>query len=238
MNPSPPEVAPDRLAARARKDLGDLAHRDVPTVRSVRRRYSKLLKGQPAHAVIEFALALSADGCWEERLIAYEVVAAHRPAAVSLNQRHVARMAKGLADWGTVDLFGVTILGPAWRDGRVSDTTIDRLARSSDRWRRRLALVATVPLNSKARGAAEGGDARRTLRICRQLLADRDDMVVKALSWALRELGKRDPTAVKVFVAAHDGRVAARVCREVGNKLRTGLKTPRRQSGVVLIFSA
>jgi hypothetical protein len=41
-----------------------------------------------------------------------------------------------------------------------------------------------------------------------------------------------------VFVDAHAGRVAARVRREVSNKLRTGLKTPRRQSGVVLIFSA
>ena len=235
---TPPDVTPDRLAARARKDLATLRHHDVPTVRSVRQRYSRLLKEQPAHAVVEFALALSTGGCWEERLIAYEVVAAHRAAAASLNERHVAWMAKGLEDWGTVDLFGVTILGPAWREGQVSDTTIDRLARSTDRWRRRLALVATVPLNSRARGASEEGDARRTLRVCRQLLADRDDTVVKALSWALRELAKRDPTAVRVFVDAHAGRVAARVLREVSNKLRTGLKTPRRQSGVVLIFSA
>jgi len=238
MTPPRPGVAPSRLAARARKDLAKLTHHDVPMVRSVRRRYSNLLKGQPARAVIGFAIELADGGDWPERLIAYEVVAAHRAAAASLGERHVARMANGLADWGTVDLFGVTILGPAWRDGRVSDTTIDRLARSTDRWRRRLALVATVPLNSKARGAADGGDARRTLRVCRQLLADRDDMVVKALSWALRELAKRDPTAVRVFVATHDGRVAARVRREVSNKLRTGLKTPRRQSGVVLIFSA
>jgi hypothetical protein len=235
----PPDVTPDRLAARARKDLATLRHHDVPTVRSVRRRYSKLLKERPAHAVVEFALALSAGGCWEERLIAYEVVAAHRAAAASLNERQVAGMAKGLEDWGTVDLFGVTILGPAWREGQVSDTTIDRLARStgslasSPRPRRHRST-----LNSKARGASEGGDARRTPASAGNLLADRDDMVVKALSWALRELAKRDPTAVRVFVDAHDGRVAARVLREVSSKLRTGLKTPRRQSGVVLIFSA
>ena len=144
---TPRVVAPGRLAARARKDLADLTHHDVPMVRSVRRRYSNVLKGQPANAAIEFALALSDGGGWPERLIAYEVVAAHRAAAATLNERHVARMAKGLADWATVDLFGVTILGPAWRDRRVPDTTIDRLARSTDRWRRRLALVATVPLN-------------------------------------------------------------------------------------------
>jgi 3-methyladenine DNA glycosylase AlkD len=53
-------------------------------------------------------------------------------------------------------------------------------------------------------------------------------MVEKALSWALRELGKRHPAAVRDFLARHDGALGARVRREVGNKLGTGLKNPRR----------
>jgi 3-methyladenine DNA glycosylase AlkD len=52
-------------------------------------------------------------------------------------------------------------------------------------------------------------------------------MVVKALSWALRELSKRDPTAVQRFLEQHHGVLAARVVREVRNKLSTGLKNPR-----------
>ncbi len=32
--------------------------------------------------------------------------------------------------------------------------------------------------------------------MCALLVTDRDDMVVKALSWALRDLAKRDPGAV------------------------------------------
>ena len=59
------------------------------------------------------------------------------------------------------------------------------------------------------------------------LLSDRDDMVVKALSWALRELAKRDAGAVRKFLAENDGALAARVLREVRNKLTTGLKNPR-----------
>jgi 3-methyladenine DNA glycosylase AlkD len=188
-----------------------------------------LLKKQPGGTVLEFAVAMSADGRWESRLVACEVVATHAAAAASIGERHVNRMAKGLADWGTVDLFGVTILGPGWRERRVSEATIDRFARSPDRWRRRLALVATVPLNSKARGGKAGGDSRRTLRICRRLVDDRDDMVVKALSWALRELAKRDAAAVERFMESHAERLAPRVRREVSNKLRTGLKTPRRR---------
>ena len=56
-------------------------------------------------------------------------------------------------------------------------------------------MVSTVSLNNNARGGK--GDTTRTLNICKMLVADRDDMVVKALSWALRELAKRDPEPVK-----------------------------------------
>lgn len=53
-------------------------------------------------------------------------------------------------------------------------------------------------------------------------------MVVKALSWALRELGKRNQTAVKNFLVEYDSSLAPRVKRDVKNKLATGLKNPRK----------
>jgi 3-methyladenine DNA glycosylase AlkD len=52
-------------------------------------------------------------------------------------------------------------------------------------------------------------------------------MVVKALSWALRELSKRDPQSVSEFVARHSKVLSPLVIREVNNKLRTGLKNPK-----------
>jgi 3-methyladenine DNA glycosylase AlkD len=58
---------------------------------------------------------------------------------------------------------------------------------------------------------------------------DPDDMVVKALSWALRELVVHDPEAVCGFLEEHEDRLAARVKREVRNKLTTGLKNPKRK---------
>jgi 3-methyladenine DNA glycosylase AlkD len=54
-------------------------------------------------------------------------------------------------------------------------------------------------------------------------------MVVKALSWALRELSKRDPDSVRKFLKEHDGKLAPRVVRDVTSKLETGLKNPRKQ---------
>lgn len=70
----------------------------------------------------------------------------------------------------------------------------------------------------------------RTLAVCELLLHDRDDMVTKALSWALRELIVHDRTAVEAFLAAHDDRLAAHVKREVRSKLSTGLKNARPSS--------
>jgi 3-methyladenine DNA glycosylase AlkD len=63
--------------------------------------------------------------------------------------------------------------------------------------------------------------------VCTGLLDDRDDMVVKAMSWALRELAKRNPRAVRTFLSEHGDRLAARVRREATNKLTTGRKSPR-----------
>jgi 3-methyladenine DNA glycosylase AlkD len=73
------------------------------------------------------------------------------------------------------------------------------------------------------------GDTDRTLAICRILVDDHDDMIVKALSWALRALVSHDPAAVQEFLTVYEERLAARVKREVKSKLTTGLKNPRRK---------
>ena len=98
-------------------------------------------------------------------------------------------------------------------------------AGSSDRWWRRAALVSTVALNMRSQGGQ--GDIPRTLCICRILAGDQDEMVAKALSWALRELVVHDAGAVQEFLGEHDKILEARVKREVKNKLGTGLKNPR-----------
>ena len=220
------DIRPDETVATIRRELASLSRHDVPSVRKLRRQYSTAFKTAPASSVFKLVRLLLRGGRWPERLIAFELLASHKSAFELLNDKLVDEMAEGLSDWGSVDLFGVTILGRAWREGFVSDRKIHSWARSPDRWKRRLALVATVPLNSKARGGT--GDVGRTLSVCRLLLDDRDDMVVKAMSWALRELSKINPVSVKEFVANENHRLAARIKREVDNKLITGKKNPKR----------
>lgn len=173
---------------------------------------------------MDVVTALAAGRRWPEWFVAFELLGSHPGAFATLTVARVEALGDGLSDWASVDTFGVTVAGPAWRNGLIPDAAVHAWTKSADRWRRRLALVATVRLNTPARGGT--GDAVRTLAVCRRLIADRDDMVVKAQSWALRELAKRDPTAVKRFLKDEGDALAARVRREVGNKLATGLKNP------------
>jgi 3-methyladenine DNA glycosylase AlkD len=175
--------------------------------------------------VLVLALKTLASG---QRYLAYELLRAAPRALAAAKVSDIRRFAAGMTTWSDVDCFGCFVAGVAWRTGRIADKEIARLASSRDRWRRRAALVATVPLNAKSRGATSAtGDAPRTLAVCARLLDDRDDMVVKAMSWALRELANRNPRAVRTFLSEHSERLTARVRREVTNKLTTGRKSPR-----------
>lgn len=143
-----------------------------------------------------------------------------------MEHERTARVQDGNATAEAIDTFACCLSGPAWRERQVADEVIFRWVHSENRWWRRTALVSTVPLNTRARGGK--GDTGRTLDVCRMLVRDRDDMVVKAMSWALRELVIWDAEAVQQFLEEYKEVLAARVMREVRNKLTTGLKNPRK----------
>jgi 3-methyladenine DNA glycosylase AlkD len=206
------------------RQIAELPRRNTTTIRTLRRGISKELAPTDRHTVVTLALDLiSVDS--NSRWVAYELVQNHAAARDGIRINEVERLGQGISNWSAVDAFACFISGPAWREGRISDARVARWARSKDRWWRRAALVSTVPLNVQAQGGS--GDAQRTLSVCELLLHDRDEMVVKALSWALRALAVRDPEAVSRFVQQHESALAPLAKREVRNKLTTGLKNPR-----------
>ena len=201
-----------------------LAIHNTDTERAICKKYSHLIRQSPPEFVLEFArqLLFTHNHRWQ----AYELIAAHKAAFRSLGVAELEQFGQGINSWWTTDAFARTLSGPAWRDGQVSDELIVRWAGSPDLWWRRAALVSTVAFNVRSQGGK--GDVPRTLAICRLLVADHEDMVVKALSWALRELVYFDPLAVEGFLRENEQVLAGRVKREVGSKLRTGLKNPRK----------
>ncbi len=196
---------------------------NTPSRRAIRQKYSRALRKAEAGFVLDVARRLV--GHYGYRGVAYELILFHREAFRSLDEAEVEGLGRGINSWWSVDSFARLLSGPAWREGLVPDELILQWAQSEDRWWRRAALVSTVALNVRSQGGQ--GDIPRTLEVCQLLVDDHHDMVVKAMSWALRELVVHDPRAVCSFLEEYEDRLAARVKREVRNKLATGLKSPR-----------
>jgi 3-methyladenine DNA glycosylase AlkD len=194
----------------------------TPALREVVKRFSGEVRGEPGEGVIDLAQALVDGGTLEGRQAAYELVERHGGARALLDRGRLEALGRGMDNWASVDVFSVGLAGASWREGRIGDGTVAAWLASEDRWWRRAAVVATVPLNMPSRGGT--GDAHRTLTICRQVVDERDDMIVKALSWSLRTLVKQNEQAVRAFLAEHGERLAPRVRREVTAKLETGRK--------------
>jgi len=215
--------APDVLAAEFISEVRALPVDNTPNVRKVRRAYSRRIRYASGAYVLDLGRVLLREH--GARWLACELIRFHKAAFAAVGEAELIEFGQGIDSWHSVDSFARTLAGPAWLRGQVPDELIHRWARSDDRWWRRAALVSTVALNMRSQGGT--GDVPRTLAVCHMLANDHDDMVVKAMSWALRELVVHDPDAVRAFLSEHENALAARVKREVRNKLTTGLKNPR-----------
>ncbi len=71
-----------------------------------------------------------------------------------------------------------------------------RLAKSGSVWERRIAIISTFYF-------IRNGEFNDTLKIAEMLLHDDYDLIHKAASWMLREVGKRDAAAEEVFLNRH-----------------------------------
>jgi 3-methyladenine DNA glycosylase AlkD len=217
-----PEIV--RLTMEIHLRLNLLSTHRTAVVRATRKEFSRRIASADPESVIQLALHLLDEDSDLLRFFSYELVSHHKPAFEQLTKNDLLKLGRGLNSWSSVDCFAMYLSGPMWASGRLSDKTIATWAHSQDRWWRRTSLVSTVALGR--RGGPD--DLRKVAQICSLLVLDRDDMVVKALSWALREVAKKHPKEARAFLASHKNTLAARVLREVNNKLSTGLKTPRR----------
>jgi len=213
------------LAADVAARLQALLRHDAESLRALRRRVSGEIATLGPRQVVKLAVELIRTGAPGGHVIAAELIVEHPSALASLRAADLKRLGARMASWGEVDTFAL-VAGRVWRNGQISDDDVAGWTRSPDRCWRRAALVCTVPLNVKAQGGT--GDAARTLAVCELLVRDRDPMVVKAMSWALRALAVRDPGAVRAFMKYHGDALASLVVREVRNKLETGRKAASR----------
>jgi 3-methyladenine DNA glycosylase AlkD len=97
-------------------------------------------------------------------------------------------------NWDLVDSSAEHIVGAQLRDR--SQEPLELLARSESLWERRIAIIATFHYIKR-------GSFDATLTIAERLLADREDLIHKAVGWMLREVGKRDLEREEAFLRVH-----------------------------------
>jgi hypothetical protein len=73
-----------------RRDVAALPRIDTPSVRSLRRRYSKVLADESPRIVLRLVSSLLEGAGWAERVVAWEILAAHEGAFGLLNDRGAA----------------------------------------------------------------------------------------------------------------------------------------------------
>jgi 3-methyladenine DNA glycosylase AlkD len=180
------------------------------------------LKTWPPNALLDLAFELVKTRILECNMIAFELLWKNKNALELISLSELEILGANMDNWVTTDTFSIMVSGYAWRENQITDADILSWLKSDNRWWRRAALVSTITLNLRARGGK--GDPKRTLLICEKVIDERDDMIVKALSWALRELSKSNKAPVEEFMKKYDSRLAGKIRREVYTKLETGRK--------------
>jgi len=101
-------------------------------------------------------------------------------------------------NWDLVDSSAAQIVGAfLWDKDR---DVLYRLARSSDLWERRIAIIATFHFIRRC-------EFTETLKIAEILLAAREDLIHKAVGWMLREVGNRNMNIEEGFLRNHHKRM-------------------------------
>ncbi|OEU67437.1 MAG: DNA alkylation repair protein [Desulfobacterales bacterium PC51MH44] len=107
-------------------------------------------------------------------------------------------------NWDLVDVSAHHIIGAFLLD--KSEEPLFRLAKSRNLWERRIAIISTFHFIKHNKYTA-------TLKIAKILLADKEDLIHKAVGWMLREIGKRHMPNLEMFLKKHYKRMPRTMLR-------------------------
>lgn len=159
----------------------------------------------------------------DERTLGLEILYLHPEIGGALGRDRFDRWRLDIDNWGVCDFLGTRILGPwAETDPESRLSYLEDLIGDPHLYSRRLGIVASVHLNRH--GSAYGA---WTLGQLDRVLDERDPMITKAVSWALRQMTKDQASDVAAYLESRGERIAALPRREVRNKLMTGRKSGR-----------
>jgi 3-methyladenine DNA glycosylase AlkD len=150
-----------------------------------------------------FANALIMDRHLEVKGIGIEVLACYRrqftPALLPVWKGWLAR--KHSANWATTDAICGLLIGPVVAARPQLAAGVGGWSADRNMWVRRASIVGLIPI-------ARRGIALDILyRTARQLHRDEEDLIQKAVGWALREAGKSDMARLERYLRANGPKI-------------------------------
>jgi 3-methyladenine DNA glycosylase AlkD len=153
--------------------------------------------------VARFADLLVRDRHLEVKGLGIEAMACYRrrftPSLLRLWKRWLSR--GDAANWATTDAICGLLIGPLLVEHPHLASTVAKWAGDRNMWVRRASIVGLIPL------------ARRGLALdllyptARRLHRDEEDLIQKAVGWALREAGKTDMNRLERYLRAAGARI-------------------------------
>ena len=180
-----------------------------PLREAVARPLRAALRHGSSGSALYLAQRLAACGHRDLRLYALPCLRRSLPEDPERSWQLLRGMAAGAGDWIEVDslaeVWAVAILAEAFRWAEL-----EQLVYSPRTFERRLvgATLATLPHRVPAarRGELRDGLSHRSMDLLAVLMGDAEEMVQKALSWAIRNWTRVDPEAVAAFLEAETER--------------------------------
>jgi len=178
-------------ASRYFRGAGDLGFYNVGTARVralARSIHAAHRDAWPIGAAMAFADALIVDRHLEVKGVAIEVVARYRrdftPSLLAEWKRWLA--GNHSANWATTDAICGLLIGPLIVTRPELAPRMRQWARDPNLWVRRASIVGLIP-------RARRGESLDVLYdVAKRLHADGEDLIQKAVGWAMREAGKTD----------------------------------------------
>ena len=151
----------------------------------------------------------------EERLLALIILTDRYKKSVDARREildfyilHLSRV----NNWNLVDASAHLILGAHSFDNN-DVSIIDKLVKSNNLWERRIAIVGTWYFIRK-------GQVDLTLKLAALLLEDKEDLMHKATGWMLREVGKKNESALIAFLEKYSSQMPRTMFRYAIERLK------------------
>ncbi|MDZ5761176.1 DNA alkylation repair protein [Lyticum sinuosum] len=212
------DSTPEKVSIFFKTGIGEYAENDkfigvtVPTLR-------KIAKNFVYDCYIEDLDILIRSPINEERLLTLMILIYKYKTSIKEQKEEIYQFYKKnlyyINNWNLVDSSAHLIIGAHLFDKDRS--LLEELARSSNLWERRIAIIATLYFIRKYQ-------LKWTFKIAKLLQNDQHDLIHKAVGWMLREAGKKDEIRLVSFLCNYKDKMPKTMLRYAMEKFSTEQK--------------